>query len=176
MCRTSRWRHPHSGCDDRTTEARIVWARMVCRESQRRRYVGSRDGSGGSKKKIVGQGTEDNARSQSDQPWQADTPGSDSNAGCRIAHQRFDRTLYADTYAVEIGNSRATVVRRCYTESAPREVLLPSGPPDRLCESRSGIFIEAAHAWPPRPPENLAHRCDCHRTFLSFGPPSMLPA
>ncbi|RLT06582.1 MAG: hypothetical protein DWI22_11585 [Planctomycetota bacterium] len=34
---------------------------MVCRESQRRRYVGSRDGSGGSKKRIVGQGTEDNA-------------------------------------------------------------------------------------------------------------------
>jgi len=112
VCRTSRWRHPHSGCDDRTTEARIVWARMVCRESQRRRYVGSRDGSGGSKKRIVGQGTEDNARSQSDQPRQTDTPRPDSNAGCRIAHQRFDRTLYADTYAVEIGNSRATVVRQ----------------------------------------------------------------
>ena len=76
---------------------------------------------------------------------------------------------------MEIGNFRAAVACRCYTDCVPREVLLPSGPPDRLCESRSGISIEASHARPPRPPENLAHRCDCRRTFLSFGPPGMLP-
>ena len=105
----------------------------------------------------------------------ADTRGPDSNADCRIAHRRSDRTLYADKRAAEIANFRAAVARRCYTESAPREVLLPSGPPDRLFESRSGTFIEAAHARSPRPPENLAHRCDCRRTFLYFGPPGMLP-
>jgi hypothetical protein len=85
------------------------------------------------------------------------TQGPDSNADCRIAQQRSDRTPSADKHAAEIENFQATAARRCYTESVPREVLLPSGPPDRLFESRSGTFIEAAHARPPRPPVNLAH-------------------
>ena len=105
----------------------------------------------------------------------ANTPGPDSNADCRIAHRRSDRTPSANKREVEIWNFPAAVARRCYTESAPREVLLPSGPPDRLFESRSGTFIEASHAWPPRPPENLAHPCDCRQIFLCFGPPCLLP-
>ena len=51
------------------------------------------------------------------------------------------------------------VTSRCYTETDQREVVLPLLKPDRLFESRSGTFIEAAHARPPRPPENLARAC-----------------
>ena len=103
----------------------------------------------------------------------ADTPGPDNNADCRIAHRRSDRTLSANTFAVEIWNFQATAARRCYTDCVPREVLLPSGPPDRLCESRSGTFIEASHARPPRPPETLAHRFGRRDTFLSSRPPDI---
>ena len=106
----------------------------------------------------------------------ANTPGPDSNADCRNAHRRSDRTLSADKRAAEIGNFQTRAARRCYTESVPREVLLPSGPPDRLYESRSGTFIEASHARPPRLPENLAHPFGRRDTFLSFDPPGMLPA
>ena len=102
--------------------------------------------------------------------------GPDSNADYRIAHRRSDRTLSADKREVEIRNFQATVTRRCYTDCVPREVLLPSGPPDRLLESRSGTFIEAPHARQPRPPENLAHPSGRRETFLPFEPPRMLPA
>jgi len=113
----------------------------------------------------------------SDQPA-VNTPGPDNNADCRIVHRRSDRTLSADKRAEEIDSKsfQATVARRCYTDCVPREVLLPSGPPDRLCESRSGTFIEAPHARQPRPPENLAHPSGRRETFLSLGPPRMLSA
>ena len=104
------------------------------------------------------------------------TPGPDSNADCRIAHRRSDRNLSADTDAAEIANFPTVAARRCYTDCVPREVLLPSGPPDRLLESRSGTFIEAPHARQPRPPENLAHPSGRCETFLPFDPPGMLPA
>ena len=70
----------------------------------------------------------------------------------------------------------SAAARRCYTDCVPREVLLPSGPPDRLVESRSGTFIEAPHARPPRPPVNLAQHSGYRDKFLSSRPPEIPPA
>jgi len=61
--------------------------------------------------------------------------------------------------------------RNCCTASVPREVLLPSGPPDRQCKSRSGTSFEASHICQPRPPEILSQTAGHRQSF----PPSTQP-
>lgn len=44
--------------------------------------------------------------------------------------------------------------------------MLPSDPPESLCESDSGIFIEASYACPPHPARNIAHTSRRSGVFL----------
>ena len=65
----------------------------------------------------------------------ADIRDPDSNADSNTAPRRSGHSLSADKCVVEIDSKSfpaAMTVTRCYTASVPREVLLPSGPPDRL--------------------------------------------
>ena len=65
----------------------------------------------------------------------ADIRDPDSNAESSTARRRSGHSLSADKCVVEIDSKSfpaALTVTRCYTASVPREVLLPSGPPDRL--------------------------------------------
>ena len=65
----------------------------------------------------------------------ADIRDPDSNADSSTAPRRSGHSLSADKCVVEIDSKSfpaAMTVTRCYTASVPREVLLPSGPPDRL--------------------------------------------
>ena len=104
----------------------------------------------------------------------ADIRDPDSNADSSTARQKFDHSLAADKRVAESDSKSfpaAMTVTRCYAASVPREVLLPSGPPDRLCKSRSGTSFEASHIRQPRPPEILSQTAGHRQSF----PPSTQP-
>ena len=104
----------------------------------------------------------------------ADIRAPDSNADSSTAPRRSGHSLSADKCVVEIDSKSfpaAMTVTRCYTASVPREVLLPSGPPDRLCKSRSGTSFEASHIRKPHPAEILSQPAGHRQSF----PPSPQP-